>query len=359
MAAGRDENRGAGAGDGANAATDGAHSAPGAVPEPGAGGGPQQGPVPPAGGTDGVEPTEPVTESGAERGAALEAVSRARTTDDAATAPAVSPETAGDPPPPRPPGRLRRLRERFNAASATDKIAVAGLVLALVPLLTPVAAAGYEAVFGDEDPVTLLAAAYNDPCLSEWIITPGHEELGKAFGSVTSELPESLDRWELEGSITHHSTVKAMMSARGNTGRSVQLRDISITVTRRTAPLPGTLAPRIPCGDSFNVGLYVDLDTLPVGLPVSYRHLQSSPQQGAARAEAAKLNGEDISLPYDLSDDSFFAMVLTGRSLAHYTEWHATLTWWDGDALHTTDITNGKGPFRVSATASGPPAGTP
>ncbi|RSS64131.1 hypothetical protein EF912_02460 [Streptomyces sp. WAC07061] len=203
----------------------------------------------------------------------------------------------------------------------------------------------------------MLTSAYNDPCLSDWIITPGHDELGKSMTSATSEMRALLDKAEAQGEITHHSTVKAMVTASSSTDRSVQLRDVTITVTRRTEPLPGTYMRRVPCGDSFDVGLYVDLDTLPVGLPVSYRYLQSSPQQAAARAEAAKTNAKDLSLPHTLSKDTYLSMVLTGRSLAHYTEWHATLTWWDGEAVRTTDIKNGTGPFRVSASAS--LAGTP
>lgn len=298
-------------------------------------------------------------------------------TETAAGAPASATGTGPTPPEGRRPGRLRRLRDRFNANSVADRIAIAALALTLVSLLSPVLKSGAEKVaetvapdksptaqgqsptVPDKSPVKLEAVAYNDPCLSTWIVTPGHHpEFDQGVASGADEgLADRLTAWEREGSLTHHSEVKAVVNAFSNKDRSVQLRDISITVTARAAPLPGRLAPQIACGDSFNEGLYVDLDTLPVGLPVSYQHLQSSPQQAAARAEAAKHNDGDISLPYTFSKESFLSLVITGRSLAHYTEWHATLTWWDGEEARTTEVSNGGRPFRV--TASKPPAGAP
>ncbi|MCJ0871375.1 hypothetical protein [Streptomyces sp. AP-93] len=326
--------------------------------EDGLGGGP--GPV---GGT--VAPAGPGAEPGGTGGTAdtatveagstvtvapvAEAVPTAEVTHTAAVPPAAEPD-------PRPPGRMRRWRQRFAAASLANRIAAAGLALALVPLLTPVVKAGYEAVLGG-DPLTVIASPDNDPCHVGWFVAPSHEELRASLSAnMTADGRRSLDRWVREGWVTHQSAVGSRISVYGNKGGSVQLRDFTITVKRRGAPLPWAVTTGAACGGDSIPLLYVDLDTLPVGVPVSYRYLQSSPQQAAARAKGM---GEELTLPYELRKDSYFAMQLVGRTLAHYTEWQATLTWWDGERLHTTQLTDQGRPFRVSAGGSAASAPTP
>ncbi|MFJ7156153.1 hypothetical protein ACIQUQ_14550 [Streptomyces sp. NPDC101118] len=270
----------------------------------------------------------------------------------AGTAPATTPaEPAATPATPAAPGRLRRAARRFGAASTTNKLTAVGLALALVPVLTPPVTAAYDSLFGDE--LSVYARPENDACFSRWMIAPGHEDLSKAVlqASTSSRL---LDRWERERSITHFAEVGTQISVRGNSDRPVQLRDITITVLRRDAPLPGSPTPSLNCGGQFDPDvLVVDLDTLPVGRPVPVRHLQTSPQQRAAREAAKSRNsGKEISLPVEITDRTYYNLFAAGRSQAHYTEWRATLTWWDGEEEHQTDIGDDGRPFRVSAAAT-------
>ncbi|WP_185993909.1 hypothetical protein, partial [Streptomyces benahoarensis] len=248
--------------------------------------------------------------------------------------------------PDAPPGRLRRLHRWFTGLTTDRKIAVVGLVLAAVPLATPLVSAGYDAVFSD--PALVLSAAQNDDtCSTAWRVAPGQDGLRAALPNADVH---ALTRWERDRKITHLGTVESSVSIRGNLGKAVQLRDLSITVLKRGAALPGTNQPTVDCGGDGPPELfYVDLDTLPVNHPVSASYLMTSPHQAAARKAAAQYTRKPMRLPVTVSTSSVYDLKLIGRSQSHYVEWRATLTWWDGEETHTTTLDNDGQPFRVTA----------
>ncbi|MFF9477982.1 hypothetical protein [Streptomyces sp. NPDC014733] len=274
---------------------------------------------------------------------------------DPVPAPDPTPDPAPDPSPgapaPAPPHRLRRLRRLrhwFTGLTTDRKIAVVGLVIAVVPLATPLVTAAYDAAFGD--PALVLSAAQNDDtCSTAWRVAPGQEGLRTALPNADGH---ALTRWEHDRKITHLGTTESSVSIRGNLGKAVQLRDLSITVLKRGAPLPGTTQPTVDCGGDGPPELfYVDLDTLPVNHPVSASYLATSPHQAAAREAAARYSRDrkPMRLPVTVSTSSVYDLKLVGRSQAHYVEWQATLTWWDGEETHTTTLDNDGQPFRVTA----------
>ncbi|MGW1836472.1 hypothetical protein [Streptomyces sp. NPDC002067] len=268
-----------------------------------------------------------------------------------APAPATDPASPGAPPPPATgrPSLPRRLLRWFTALNTDRKIAVVGLALGIVPLATPLVSAGYDAAFGDPS-LVLAAAQDDDTCSTAWRVAPGQEGLRSALPNAD---PHALTRWERDRKITHLGTVASAISIRGNTGPSVQLRDLSVTVLRRTAPLPGTTQPTVDCGGGPGPEIFtVDLDTLPVNRPVSSRYLQNSPhQKGAARELGSRYDREPMRLPVTVSTSEVYDLLVVGRSQARYVEWKATLTWWDGEETHTTTLDNDGTPFRVTAEA--------
>jgi hypothetical protein len=275
-------------------------------------------------------------------------------TPQARREPAPDPSTTPDTSAPGPgPATARvngavRLWRRFRALGTGHKLTVVGLVVAGVPVITPWISAAYDALFGD-DAIVMYVEQGDSVCLSNWIVAPGHEDLRK---SVHSADDRALSRWERERKLTHSTTVDAFVGVRGNAGKAVQIRDVSITVTRRDKPLAGTVTEPMGCGG--NTGpqiLFVDLDTLPLNRPVPGRYLQNSPQQEDAR-KAAKEYARDrsaMSLPLTITTGNVYDLLLVGRTKSHYCEWKATLTWWDGEQVHKTAIDNDGAPFRVSA----------
>ncbi|MFF2014184.1 integrase [Streptomyces sp. NPDC058195] len=169
----------------------------------------------------------------------------------------MSAPTAGAGPTPsadRRPGRLRRLRDRVNSGSRADKIAFAAFVLAVLVGLPPALTSGFEKVVDvvapDQSPVKLEAAAYNEPCLSSWIVAPGHPEFDQGIASSFDEgLIDRLTTWEREGSLTHYSEVKALDRAR-RPGRSMGslARALEGFFTLRGLALPTDQAQRLAAG---------------------------------------------------------------------------------------------------------------
>lgn len=209
--------------------------------------------------------------------------------------------------------------------------------------------AAYASLFG-EDEISVAVAQGNDPCLARWIVDPRHEGL---LSSISGMDERALHRWERERQITRHGTVDASITMRGNTAKAVQIRDLSITVTRRKRPVAGAVVPPAGCGGGPSPEtLFVDLDSLPVGRAVSGEYLLTSPHQKKARKASAEYNNrKPMSLHRDITMNGTYNLLLVGRTQRHYTEWKATVTWWDGKATHRTTIENDGAPFRVSAAA--------
>ncbi|MGI5470315.1 hypothetical protein [Streptomyces sp. CA-132043] len=207
---------------------------------------------------------------------------------DGAAEPAPDPAALPGPAPqPTGGGRFTRLRRRFAALGAANKIATVGLVIAAVPVLTPLATAGYDALFGEEA-IAMDVSQADDACSAQYVVPPAHEKLRNAVPAAPTR---TLTRWEREKRITHLSEVGAAISIRGNLDKAVQIRDLSLTVTHRSEPTAGRLAPHPGCGgDGIREVFVVDLDSLPVGRPVSSGYLLTSPTRtrpGRRRARAA------------------------------------------------------------------------
>ncbi|MFH8568738.1 hypothetical protein [Streptomyces sp. NPDC017993] len=259
-----------------------------------------------------------------------------------------------EPPAPEPsapsqrPGLPVRLWRRFAALGTTNKIAAMGLVIAAVPVLTPVVTSGYDALFG-EDAIVMYTEQSDETCSSFWMVAPGQESLRSSIKPADSR---ALTRWERESKITHVDTVRSSISIRGNIDQAVQIRDLSITVLRRGRPLPGSPTPTTECGaEQPPEAFYVDLDTLPLHRPVSGSYLMTSPHQREARKANPTYGRKEMSLPRDIDTGSVYDLLLIGATQRHYCEWRATLTWWDGKKVHTTTIDNDGRPFRVTAVA--------
>lgn len=255
------------------------------------------------------------------------------------------PTTPTDPPQP---GRAARLWQRYRALSLANKLTFFGLVVACVPLVTPWVSAAYGKLTGDDVPLRLDAGQADDPCNSRWIVDRDRPDLLSKVGDMDDR---ALARWERDRRITHHRSVSGSVSMRGNAAAAVEIRDVSITVTRRTKPLAGKVSPPPGCGGpDLPEVLYVDLDTLPLNRAVPGSYLMSSPQQAQAREDTRAYNGrEPMRLPRSITMKQAYSLMLVGRTQRYYSEWKATVTWWDGEETHTSAIDNDGAPFRVSA----------
>lgn len=273
----------------------------------------------------------------------------ATTTALAAATTAAAPEPAAAPV--RRTSAVRRgwasARARHARMSTTDRIALYAFVVTALAFLFPLAQSAWAALF-PERPLALSVRVERSPCTTPWLLTPGNEGLEEGF--KTAQDGQYL-RWEKEGRILRSGSVVAGVLARGTVDDAVVVRDISITVTGRDAPVPGKAMQSGGCGaDDPPEFLVVDLDELPLNRPVSVSYLQNSPTQAAAR-EARKKLGDPISLPVQVGRDSVYSFFLTGRTLRYDTRWIATVTWWDGKADHTDRIDNGGQPLRATGTA--------
>ncbi|MGW7431141.1 hypothetical protein ACWGIN_16480 [Streptomyces sp. NPDC054861] len=237
------------------------------------------------------------------------------------------------------------MRTRHARASLTDRLALYALVIGALTFLAPLAQSLYGKVF-PEQTLVLLTDVERNPCEAGWILTPGNEFIKpKLWASSEGQFA----RWQKEGRIVHADAVVAGVTVRGAIAEAVAIRDISITVTGRGAPVRGVATQGGGCGaEDAPEYLVVDLDGLPLNQPVPVSYLQRSPQQKAAR-EAAALLGDPVTLPRQVTRDSIYAFFLTGRTARHDTSWVATITWWDGEKEHTQRIDDEGRPLRVSA----------
>ncbi|MFE1824775.1 hypothetical protein ACFW9S_38000 [Streptomyces anulatus] len=138
--------------------------------------------------------------------------------------------------------------------------------------------------------------------------------------------------------------LEAAVTVHGDAGSSVEVRDTSVTVTRREKAAPGTVTGPLGCGTGPDEPSYlaVDLDTLPLNQPVPAAYLLRSPQQKAARQLEAD-HGQSVSLPHTVEEGDFYSLFLIGRTERYDTRWKATITWWDGKDMHRRTLSGRDG----------------
>lgn len=244
------------------------------------------------------------------------------------------------------PGRLGRLLRWHAGLSWSNRLALYTLVCTAVLGIAPLAATVWRAVF-DHSPVAILVETRTDPCSTRWLVPPGGEHLLSALPFADTR---QYSRWERQGELVHAETVAASVSLRGTIDGAVEIRDISISVDRRDPPVQGTQPEGIGCGgpDEGPEYLVVDLDTLPLGREVSASYLQQSEQQSNAR-ETGEVLGGPLRIPRQVTSDDIYSFEIIGRSQRYDCDWHATVTWWDGEEVRQDTIDNDGRPFRVSA----------
>lgn len=255
-------------------------------------------------------------------------------------------------PEPRAASRRGRALLRSVAALTTEhKLTVAGLVIAAVsaaPVIGGPVAAGWQALF-PRDKVALDAQQENDPCFSDWILRAGSTRLEPRLQSGDER---EFTRWEREGRILHWESVASEVTIHGTTDEAVQIRDVTFTVTRRSAPASGEkVARQRGCGGGdYNLpdAIAVNLDAMAVGREVSVRTLQQSPRQKEA-AKTGAAYGQPMRLPRTLTSDDFYTFYVIGMTEKSDLSWKAEVTWSDGEQTHTSTVDNDGVPFRVSA----------
>ncbi|SEE81256.1 hypothetical protein [Jiangella alba] len=252
-----------------------------------------------------------------------------------------------DAPPPPPPRPLARLRHWHRTLGTGNRLALYALVLTAGGLAVPLVAAGWTAFTGPS--VGVLVDQSDSACESVWTVPPGNEELAEEVNANTDA--RQLTRWARDGRLVHRNDLHAAVSLRSRES-PIEIRDLSITVLSRTDPATGGAVGPGGCGggeiDDEPDFVVVDLDTLPVGAEVPVSYLQTSAQQAEARALADEL-GEQITLPRTLPAQDYYSFTLVGRTVAYDTEWQATITWWDGEKIHTDVLDDDGRPFRVTA----------
>ncbi|MEW1698148.1 hypothetical protein [Streptomyces sp. NPDC091278] len=228
-----------------------------------------------------------------------------------------------------------------------DRIALYGVVVAALAFLLPLAQSLYGKAFPERS-LVLLTHVGKNPCEAGWILTPGNEHIKSVLWSSDEG---QFARWEKEGRIVHAGAVMAGVTLRGALEEAVAVRDISISVTGRSAPVRGTVTRGGGCGGEDDPEyLVVDLDGLPLNQQVPVSYLQRSPQQSGARKAAAEM-GRPLTLPRQVTRTSIYSFFLTGRTAKYDTTWVATITWWDGEKEHTQRIDDQGRPLRVSPSA--------
>ncbi|MFG2195070.1 hypothetical protein [Streptomyces sp. NPDC048639] len=295
-----------------------------------------------------------------------EETSATRGADDGAAGSA--PEPAADPPADPPaapspgdgdrsnpapgdrPSALRALRQWHSGLGTSNRLALYGLVCAVLAYVTPIGQAVYDRV-SPESAMAFLVEQADSPCFADYILTPGNERLR---GVMWSADQRQFPRWQKEGKAVHANRLQVGVNARGNGEKAVAIRDISISVVSRGKPVRGAYFEGGKCGaDGRDLPEYlvVDLDTLPLKQDVPVTYLQHSELQKDAR-KTAKALGDPITLPHDITQDGVYSFFLTGRTKRFDCEWVATITWWDGEKEHKDRIDNDGRPFRVSASAT-------
>ncbi len=164
------------------------------------------------------------------------------------------------PPVPRvqPDSRLQRVRRRYRGTSTTDKIALWALVVTAIGLASPAFVSAWQKIF-PPDSATLLVEPNEQACLNRWYI-PGSAPSSAQVARANSE---QLAQWAREGRAVHAGILEAAVTVHGDAGSSVEVRDISVTVTRREKAAPGTVTGIDGCGSGPDEPSYlaVDLDT--------------------------------------------------------------------------------------------------
>ncbi|MGP3952284.1 hypothetical protein [Streptomyces sp. 7N604] len=236
--------------------------------------------------------------------------------------------------------RLRRAGRRYRALSTANKLGLWSAVVAALAFAVPTAVSARQALF-PADPATLLVEPNDHTCLNRWYVP---ETAAALRPSVSGASPEQLATWRREGRIAHAGALEAAVSVHGNAGSSVEIRDISVTVTRREKPAPGTVTGPPGCGAGPEEPAYlvVDLDTLPLNRPVPAAYLLHSPQQKEAR-QLEKDMGQSLSLPHTVAAGDFYSLFLVGRTQRHDCRWRATITWWDGEKTHRRTVSDSGG----------------
>ncbi|MEV6425561.1 hypothetical protein [Streptomyces sp. NPDC051662] len=252
-----------------------------------------------------------------------------------------------------PDNRLRRIRRRYGALSTANKLGLWSAVVAALAFAVPTAVSARQALFPAE-PATLLVEPNEHFCLNRWYVPETEAALRPRVSDAT---PGQLASWRQEGRIAHAGALEAAVSVHGNAGSSVEIRDISVTVTRREKPAPGTVTGTPGCGAGPEEPAYlvVDLDTLPLNRPVPAAYLLRSPQQRSARQMEEDM-GQSLSLPHTVAADDFYSLFLVGRAQSHDCRWRATITWWDGEKTHRSTVSDKGGrDFRVVPTGDDAP----
>ncbi|MFD4237153.1 hypothetical protein [Streptomyces sp. NPDC058542] len=239
-----------------------------------------------------------------------------------------------------PDSRLRRVRRRYRGTSTTDKIALWALVVTAIGLASPAVVSGWQKVF-PEDSATLLVEPNEQACLNRWYVPGGDPSIS---AQVARANPDQLAQWVREGRAVHAGILEAAVTVHGDAGSSVEVRDISVTVTHREKGAPGTVTGIPGCGSGPDEPSYlaVDLDTLPLNQPVPAAYLLRSPQQKAARQLEAD-QGQSVSLPHTIDEGDFYSLFLIGRTERYDTRWKATITWWDGKDMHRRTLSGRDG----------------
>ncbi|HWU06353.1 MAG TPA: hypothetical protein VN520_08210 [Streptomyces sp.] len=252
-----------------------------------------------------------------------------------------------------PDSRLRRAGRRYRALSTANRLSLWTGVIAAFAFAVPTTVSAWQALFPD-DPATLLVAPNDQSCLTRWYVADTDAELRSGVNGAAS--PEQLTAWRQEGRIAHAGTLEAAVSVHGNAGASVEIRDISVTVTRREELAPGTVTGPPGCGAGPDEPAYlaVDLDTLPLNRPVPAAYLLRSPQQKAARRMEEDM-GTTVSLPHTVASGDFYSFFLIGHTQRYDTDWRATVTWWDGKEMHSRTVSDPGGKeLRVVPTGDDP-----
>ncbi|MET9800421.1 hypothetical protein [Streptomyces sp. NPDC006368] len=232
------------------------------------------------------------------------------------------------------------MTRRYRALSTTNKLSLWSAVVAGLAFAVPTAMSAGQALFPAE-PATLLIEANNHSCLNRWYIPQTDAALRRRVNEASAE---QLATWLREGRMAHAGALEAAISVHGNAGASVEIRDISITVTRREKPAPGTVTGPPGCGAGPDEPAYlvVDLDTLPLNRPVPAAYLLRSPRQKAARQLEEDM-GRSLSLPHTVAAGDFYSLFLVGRTQRQDSRWRATITWWDGEKLHRHTVSDSGG----------------
>ncbi|MYW79056.1 hypothetical protein GTY38_13185, partial [Streptomyces sp. SID8369] len=130
-----------------------------------------------------------------------------------------------------------------------------------IGLASPAVVSAWQKIF-PEDSATLLVEPNEQACLNRWYI-PGSAPSSAQVAQANSE---QLAQWAREGRAVHAGILEAAVTVHGDAGSSVEVRDISVTVTRREKAAPGTVTGIPGCGSGPDEPSYlaVDLDTLPL-----------------------------------------------------------------------------------------------